>query len=100
MEQKHKVTPAHTLHYFLSFNLLLFSLLGFSQTPTVIKGVVTDVKTGEPIPFVNITEEGVTKGTTTDFYGQYLLQTYDTVSKLVYTNISYKTETRKVDYGK
>jgi len=79
---------------------LLLPLLLFAQPATIIKGVVTDVKTHEPIPFVNITQEGNVKGTTTDFYGQYLLQTFDTVHQLTYSNISYKTEVRNVDFGK
>ncbi len=41
---------------------------------TVISGTVTDSKTGEPIPGVNIKVEGKALGTNTDFDGNYTLQ--------------------------
>lgn len=41
---------------------------------TVITGTVTDSKTGEPIPGVNIKVEGKALGTNTDFDGNYSLE--------------------------
>ncbi|MGB5362902.1 MAG: TonB-dependent receptor, partial [Aureibaculum sp.] len=41
---------------------------------TVITGTVTDSKTGEPIPGVNIKVEGKSLGTNTDFDGNYNLE--------------------------
>ena len=41
---------------------------------TVITGTVTDSKTGEPIPGVNIKVEGKALGTNTDFDGNYTLE--------------------------
>ncbi|KXX70973.1 hypothetical protein AVL50_10225 [Flammeovirga sp. SJP92] len=55
----------------------------------IIKGTIKD-STG-PIPGVNITIQGTTKGTVTDFDGRYQLSVTDDVT-LVVTYIGYKTE--------
>ncbi len=86
--------------YTLLVLLISYSFFLPAQQTTTIKGVVTDIKTGEPIPFVNITEQGTLKGTTTDFYGQYLLQTSDTITRLTYTNLGFKPEVRRIEIGR
>ena len=56
--------------------VLSFSTLVFSQTAT-LQGVITDQKTGEPIPFANIiAERGGTQvgGATSDFDGKYSIR--------------------------
>jgi hypothetical protein len=50
--------------------LLLLSGLAAAQT-TKVSGLVTDAKTGEPLPFVNIAFINSRIGTTTDFDGKY-----------------------------
>lgn len=37
----------------------------------IIKGKITDKETGEPLPFVNIMIDGTTRGTTSDFDGNF-----------------------------
>ena len=61
-------------YFFYIFSLLLISTSAIAQT-TKIKGTVKDASTGEPIPFVNIWFPGTTTGVTTDFDGQYSLET-------------------------
>ncbi len=44
---------------------------------TRIRGFVVDASTGQALPFVNLTFEGTTVGTTTDLNGRFLLETKD-----------------------
>jgi outer membrane receptor protein involved in Fe transport len=56
--------------------LVCFTSLAFAQTGT-LKGVISDVMSGEPIPFANIIiEKGGSQyaGTTTDFDGKYTIK--------------------------
>jgi hypothetical protein len=80
----------------LTLHLLTDSLL--AQTTTV-RGAVTDAKTGEAIPFVNVFFEGSSAGKTTDFNGQYFIETNDSVSRMRFSNLGYKTEYRTIKYG-
>src|SRR5699024_203277 len=59
--------------YFLTFVFALLVPLAFAQAQTMqISGTVTD-EDGVPIPGVNITVEGTTAGTSSDFNGDYTL---------------------------
>jgi len=53
--------------------VILFSIVSFSQT--IITGKVSDSKTNEPIPGASITIIGTTIGTSTDFEGNFKLET-------------------------
>ena len=56
--------------------LVCFSTFAFAQTGT-LKGVISDVMTGEAIPFANVViEKGGNQyaGTTTDFDGKYTIK--------------------------
>ncbi len=56
-----------------------------------ISGTLTDAKTGETLPFVNVyTKADVTKGTSTDFDGNYKLQLEAGTYEIVYSFTSYK----------
>lgn len=61
--------------------LLLISNLVFAQS-TRVRGSVTDAKTGEVLPLVNIFFKGTTVGMTTDFDGNYVVETREDVSEL------------------
>ncbi len=66
------ITPKHTL---LTFIALLFSFQIFAQSGTgSVKGKLIDEISNEPIPFANIIIKGTTKGTATDFDGNYLIE--------------------------
>jgi hypothetical protein len=82
--------------------ILLFSnyLSGsvFAQTTTV-RGSISDAKTGESIPFVSVFFEGSSAGKTTDFNGQYFIETSETVTRLRFSILGYKTEFRDVKPG-
>jgi len=89
--------------HILGIGILLFFLVSgkfdaIGQTTTV-RGAVTDAKSGEPIPFVNVFFEGTNIGKTTDFNGQYIIEAHEPVTRLRFTNLGYKTEFRDIQYG-
>lgn len=56
---------------------------------TRVKGRVTDLKTGEPLPLVSVFFTGTTIGVTTDFNGEYILETRAEVSELQASFVGY-----------
>lgn len=66
-------------HYLRNILSIFFAIIlqsGIHGQVTKIMGTVTDAITGEPIPFVNIYFEGTTIGATSDFEGQYAIETH------------------------
>ncbi len=61
-----------TLTFFLSL-IFLSTNITFGGTTGKIAGKVTDQKTGEPLPFVNITLEGTNYGAATDLDGEFVI---------------------------
>ncbi|MGI4823926.1 MAG: carboxypeptidase-like regulatory domain-containing protein [Janthinobacterium lividum] len=57
----------------LCFLVFLLALVATSARAQLIKGRVSDVKTGQPLPFVNIGVVGKALGTVTNEQGQYQL---------------------------
>lgn len=83
--------------------LLLFITSFFSinaQSLTRIKGVVIDADTKEPLPFVNISFKGANVGTTTDFDGNFYLETQWGTNTLQASFVGYKTLSKSVQLGK
>lgn len=78
--------------------LLLISNLVFAQS-TRVRGSVTDAKTGEVLPLVNIFFKGTTVGMTTDFDGNYVIETREDVSELQASFVGYITQTVKINKG-
>jgi hypothetical protein len=54
-----------------------------------IKGKVTDAETGDPIPFANVILRGTTVGITTDFEGNYFLQSKTLADSLDVSYLGY-----------
>ena len=79
--------------------LILIGLFGptlhvDAQNLVKIKGKVIDGKTKEPLPFVNITFVGVTVGTTTDFDGNYVIETQWGSDSLEATYVGYDAQAK------
>ena len=72
--------------------MLLFSALTFAQTGT-IEGTLTDKDAnGEPLPFANVILKGTTKGTTTDFDGNYIIENVEPgVYTVEFSFVGYET---------
>lgn len=79
---------------------LIFLTLGvaFAQTTTV-KGVITDAKTGETLPYVNVQVVGTTIGSTTDAEGRYNLTLPVNKNVLKFTYIGYLSIEKTVTPG-
>lgn len=77
--------------------LFLSSLLAFAQH-TVIKGKVTDVESGETLPFANITYEvdGKIYGTASDINGNYRLESDLIFDKIKVNYAGYKPYETKI----
>jgi len=82
--------------------LLFFILAWFESTGQITKimGSVKDSQTGEPLPFVNIVFKGTTIGITTDFDGNYSIETKKPGDSLVASFVGYLRQTKPVEKGK
>jgi len=76
---------------------LLSSMLMAQQT--IIKGVVTDIRTHETMPGVTIAFDGTTIGGSTDVQGSYRISTDGNYSRLKISFIGYKTTYRDIIPG-
>ncbi|MBI2281256.1 MAG: carboxypeptidase-like regulatory domain-containing protein [Bacteroidetes bacterium] len=88
------------LKFVLFFLWVVFSLTTNAQELTKIKGKVIDAKSKQPMPFVNVTFIGANIGATTDFDGNYYIETQWATSKLLASFVGYKVDTLKVQKGK
>lgn len=76
---------------------LLFSLPDpASAQDRIIRGKVTSADDGEGLPGVNIQVQGTTRGTVTDFEGNYSLELQAGDNTLLYSFIGYQTATVEV----
>ncbi|WP_372753800.1 DUF5686 family protein [Labilibaculum sp.] len=83
---------------FLLFSVLLFGALSLSSLAqtTKVRGQIIDSETKEPLPFVNISFKGTTIGTTSDFDGQYFLETRTPTDSLHISFVGYKPQIFKI----
>lgn len=79
--------------------LLTFWTLGASAQMTRIRGKVTDAKTGEPIPLASIAVPETSLAVTTDFDGNYFLETRRQVTEIVALYMSYEHQKADVVPG-
>lgn len=87
------------MKYLLFFAIALFSLTSYGQrkTDSNIVGDVKDSKTGEHIPFINVTINNTVIGTTTDATGHYYLKNLPTGAyTLKVSGVGYKSVEKEV----
>ena len=75
--------------------ILLFAQVSIAQK-TIVSGKVTDAKTGETLPFVNIVFKDSKVGTSTDIDGNYKIETYYATDSLIASFIGFKPSVKKV----
>ncbi len=75
--------------------ILLFAQVSIAQK-TIVSGKVTDAKTGETLPFVNIVFQDSKVGTSTDIDGNYKIETYYATDSLIASFIGFKPSVKKV----
>lgn len=67
----------------LLISVLLTLAIGSSAQTTKVRGRVTDVETGEPLPFAGVYFDGTTIGLTADGEGNFFLETKDTTARIL-----------------
>ncbi|HFX17846.1 MAG TPA: SusC/RagA family TonB-linked outer membrane protein, partial [Flavobacteriales bacterium] len=80
----------NNLRLYLLSLLLVIPLLNFAQMQ--VTGIVTDQKTGDPLPGVNILVVGTQNGTATDFDGKFTLENVPENAKIEFSYVGYKTK--------
>jgi hypothetical protein len=80
------------------FLLIVFFLLFHSSlwAQYRIQGKVTDAETGDPIAFANVILKGTTTGMTTNFEGNYLIQTNSLSDSLVVSYLGYTSQSKSL----
>lgn len=89
-------------NFFAILTLLFFSIpfLSFSQQMTKIRGKITDAVTNEPLPFVSVAFVDKTIGTTTDFEGNYALETQWGSDRIKISYVGYEPQVKNIELGK
>src|SRR5258708_33197637 len=84
-----------------SMMLLLMVLISTTlmAQQTVVKGVVTDVRTHETMPGVSVSFEGTTIGNSTDVQGNFRISTDGNFSRIKVSFIGYKTVYKDIAPG-
>jgi Family of unknown function (DUF5686)/CarboxypepD_reg-like domain len=94
----------HTYFKIIINTLLFVSFFGIStdyaQSLTRIKGKVLDAKSGETLPFVNVSVMGTKQGTQTDMNGSFYLEIPIQKPTLRIAFVGYSPETRIIEGGK
>ncbi|WP_200976835.1 TonB-dependent receptor [Echinicola sp. 20G] len=84
----------------LKVAVMCLALLGghsiYAEAQTV-SGTVTDLDSGEPLPFVNVLLKGTTRGTTTDIDGNYTIDVNSPDDVLVFSFIGFEPKEYKVN---
>lgn len=84
------------------FTLFCLFILSFVVTwgqTTKVRGRVTDLKSGEPLPLVNVVFCGTTIGVTTDFEGNFTLETREAVQAVQASFVGYEPDTLSINQG-
>ena len=87
---KYKASLRYNIVVTFIFLLILISGEAFSQKK-MLTGTVTDMQTGDPIPFVNIAIKHTITGTTTDTLGRFIMSFPKLTDTLSFTAIGYKS---------
>lgn len=82
-------------------SVIILILLGgqIVAQSTKVRGKVTDAKTGEPLPMVNVFFKGTTTGMTSDFDGIYFLETRENVVELQASFVGFEPQAVKLNPG-
>ncbi len=75
--------------------VLLACFAAYAQSTITVKGKVTAVDTGEPLPGASVVQQGTTNGTVTDTDGNYTL-TVPADARLVFSFIGYLVDEAEV----
>lgn len=77
----------------LSLTVVLILLCAYgAEAQTTVNGVVTDASSGVPLPGVSVIVKNTTKGTTTDFDGNYSIELPDENAILKFSFLGFKSQ--------
>ena len=82
------------MRYFTTIYVLLFSFILFAQKQVIVKGKISDLKTGKPLSEVYIIHKN-NQLSTTDTKGNFQFKTQAGQIELTFRLIAYKTLTKK-----
>ncbi len=86
-------------HLFFTIIVIFMSGMIYAQT-SIIKGTVTDQKTGEPLPGVNVSLKNSKQGVVTDFDGNYVIKIENPEGKtLTFSYVGYKDKEIRLKNG-
>jgi hypothetical protein len=77
--------------------LLPFSVITAFAQSTTVKGVITDAKRKDAMPYVTVSFNGTTQGVSTNTQGQYSLNNNNGYKQIKVSFIGYKTVVRDID---
>lgn len=83
------------IKYLLLVQVYILTLNSFAQK-TEVSGIVLDANNGDTLPFVNVYFLGTKIGTTTDFDGNFSIDTYYASDTLAASFVGYKTAKIKI----
>lgn len=66
---------------------------------TMVKGIVTDATTKQPLQFVNIRFDGLGSGTASDIDGKFQLLAKGQFSRVIFSRVGYQTKLEKIKSG-
>ncbi|HEV7381883.1 MAG TPA: DUF5686 family protein [Dyadobacter sp.] len=87
------------IKWILSISILIFGIADAAAQSTTVKGVITDEKTGETLPYVNIIIPGTTMGTTSDVDGKYAMTLTAPNFRIRFTYVGYESIERTIPQG-
>src|SRR6188768_2078566 len=88
-----------TFKHSVLLSIFLLASLALNAQLTVVKGTVTDAKTGQPIPYAIVAFPDSDIGTVSDTNGQYVIETTRPYDTLQFSFTGYKTQEKKVKPG-
>lgn len=89
----------NNIRIILVFLLTCVSVFVLDAQVTKIMGIVKDTQTGEPIPFANVYFLGTTIGVTSDFEGEFSLETKNPSDTLVVSCMGYESQYTQIHKG-
>nr|WP_294791674.1 carboxypeptidase-like regulatory domain-containing protein [uncultured Mucilaginibacter sp.] len=75
------------------FSAIAFLLLTAYAHSQVVKGTVVDATTGNPIPNASVYLKGLSKGTTSNTKGEFILYTDEAKTPLIVSSLGYQADT-------
>ncbi|AYL94368.1 carboxypeptidase-like regulatory domain-containing protein [Mucilaginibacter celer] len=87
------------LIHIIMFSGIVISSEVNAQTPTIIRGTVTDKKSKEPLPAVSVSFVGTTIGTSANSRGTYVLRSNGTPTSVKFSFIGYQSVVKTITPG-